>query len=242
MPVKLFITLISVIVFSINIFPQNSRYFDAPFGGGGGYTPGWVFPNLDPINKELGSSGIRELTKSGFYSSGGAGFIYIGFIKHLRVGGMGFSGTTTEVSDADNLGFTREIRYSLGGGGLTVEYSLPVIRNIAVSIGAVFGAGSIKIEVYNNNGNFDWGNVWNESSEENFSRSIRNGYFLFAPTLNFDIPVYRFISLRVGGGYQLTFGGDWVVDNDHKLKNVPSDLNGNAFFLQTGIFIGFFSF
>jgi hypothetical protein len=48
--------------------------------------------------------------------------------------------------------------------------------------------------------------------------------------------------LRLGVGYQLTFGDKWTADNDQPLQDVPSDLNGNAFFIQSGIFIGFFAF
>jgi hypothetical protein len=48
--------------------------------------------------------------------------------------------------------------------------------------------------------------------------------------------------LRIGAGYQLSFGSDWTADNDQNLSNVPSDLNGNSFFIQSGLFIGFFSF
>jgi hypothetical protein len=241
---KLYIIFIITIMLTPKIFSQDSKHFDAPFGGGGGYTPGWVFPNLDPVNKELSSSGIPALSKSGFYTSGGAGFIYIGFIKNLRIGGLGYSGSTTEISEIDNNGFTREVRYGLGGGGLTIEYSLPLIRDFAVSLGVLIGAGSINIDIYYNDGNFDWNDIWTEgqSSGMNFSHSLRNGYFMFAPTLNVDIPLYRFISLRIGGGYQVTFSGDWIADNDRKLTNVPSNLNGNTFFLQTGIFIGFFSY
>ena len=60
--------------------------------------------------------------------------------------------------------------------------------------------------------------------------------------INFDIPVYRFVSIRVGGGYQLSLGESWKIENDQELKDVPSDFNGNSFFIQTGIFLGFFAF
>lgn len=242
MPQKLIIILFLSILISNNIPAQDSKYFDAPFGGGGGYTPGWMFPNLDVLNKELGLLGVPNFSKSGFYSSGGAGFIYIGFIQNLRVGGMGYGGSSTEVSPIDNNGFQKEVRYNLSGGGLTVEYSLPLFRDFAVSLGAIIGTGSISIDFYNNNGNFNWDDLWNQSANQNFSRSIRNKYFLISPTLNFDIPLYRFILLRVGGGYQITFGRKWTADNDQKFMDVPSSLNGNTFFLQTGIFLGFFSF
>lgn len=233
------------IITSVTLLSQDNKYFDTPFGGGGGYTPGWYFPNLESINKEQSIIGIPKLSESGFYSSGGAGFVYIGFVDYLRIGGMGFGGSTSEASSKDVNGFTKEVIYNLSGGGLTVEYSLPFVRNIAVSVGFLFGGANIKIDVYNNNGNFSWDDVWSETqndSTQNINRSLSNSFFIFAPTLNVDIPFNRFISFRIGGGYQITFGDDWKVDNDRTINNIPSDLNGNTFFLQSGIFIGFFSF
>ncbi len=234
-----------VLILTASLYGQERKYFDTPFGGGGGYTPGWYFPNINVVNNELTNIGIPNLSENGFYSSGGAGFIYIGFVDYLRLGGMGFGGATSETSPVDANGFTKEIRYSLSGGGLTVEYTLPFIRNIAVSPGFIFGAGSIRIDVFNNNSNFTWDDIWNETqnaSTANVNRSLRNSFYFFSPTLNIDIPLYRFISFRIGAGYQLTFDEEWKVDNDQELKNVPSDLNGKAFFIQSGIFIGFFSF
>lgn len=248
MRIKQFVILggiIGSIIFTSALYSQDKRYFDTPFGGGGGYTPGWFFPNLDPLNKELDNIGIPELSRSGFYSSGGAGFIYLGFVDFLRIGGLGFGGSTSEISSKDANGFTKEARYNLSGGGFTIEYSLPFIRNVAVSPGILFGAGSIRIDVYNNNDNFSWGDVWYEAANAttgNINHSLGNSFFIFAPTLNVDIPLYRFVSFRIGGGYQITFGGKWEADNDKEITDIPSDLNGNSFFLQSGIFIGFFSY
>jgi hypothetical protein len=101
------------------------------------------------------------------------------------------------------------------------------------------------MDVYNNNGNFSWNDIWSETqnaSTNKVNHSLRNSFFIFAPTLNIDIPLYRFISFRIGAGYKITFGDEWEIDNDQEIKDVPSDLNGNAFFLQSGIFIGFFSY
>ena len=93
MRLKLFII---IIILSCSLFSQDKKYFDAPFGGGGGYTPGWIFVNLDELNNQLVSFGSGQLGKSGFYTSGGAGFVYIGFVPNLRIGGMGFGGSTSE--------------------------------------------------------------------------------------------------------------------------------------------------
>lgn len=239
---KIFLAILFVLS-SITIFGQTAKYFDAPFGGGGGYSPGWIIPNTDPLNLQLKALGIPELSTSGFYTSGGAGFIYIGFVKNLRVGGMGFGGTISESVSLANE--NREVVYSMGGGGLTLEYTLPFIKDLGVSLGAIIGGGAITVELYRNNGQFSWGNIWDEignGQSNNVSRTLTNNYWIFSPTLNIDISVYRFVLLRIGAGYQFTFGGDWEADNGQSLSNVPSDLNGNNFFIQSGIFVGFFSF
>jgi hypothetical protein len=234
-----------IIILSCNLFSQDKKYFDAPFGGGGGYTPGWIFVNLDELNKQLVGFGSGQLSTSGFYTSGGAGFIYIGFVPNLRIGGMGFGGSTSESALLD--GFEREAIYHISGGGLTVEYTLPFIKNTAVSLGVVIGGGSIQIELYRNAGNFDWQSLWSEISDvsdssSNVSRKLNNNFFFLTPTINIDFPLDRFVSIRLGCGYQIAMGNTWTVENDKPLSNVPSDLNGNGFFIQSGIFLGFFSY
>jgi len=241
---KITFTIIIFLTIPLLIFPQEKRFFDAPFGGGGGYLAGWYIPNVNPVNEKLKSFGVPELSKSGMYTSGG-GFIYIGFIKFLRVGGMGFGGSVSEKAVVN--GYNREAVYSIGGGGLSIEYSLPFIRDFGVSVGAIIGGGSMQIQLYNNSGNFSWDGVWDETpgnntSTNNISRTISNTYWNFTPTLNVDIPFNRFVALRVGTGYQITFANSWRVDNDIELTNVPSDLNANSFFVQAGVYLGFFSF
>lgn len=240
---KIIKTAAIVFLISLNsILPQETKFFDAPFGGGGGYTPGWLIPKIDVINEKLSLLNIPGFSESGFYTSGGAGFLYIGFIQNLRLGGMGFGGSASRTSNLNNM--NREAILSVGGGGLTIEYTLPWVRDFGISLGVVFGGGNMTIELYNNDGNFEWKNVWNElpSNTSNISRTLSNDFWLFSPTLNIDIPFYRFFVFRVGAGYLLSLGEEWTIENDQRLKNVPSSLNAKSFFIQTGVFIGFFSF
>lgn len=239
-------TLIPIIIlsFAITLYPQQQKkYFDAPFGGGVGYVPGWYIPNIDPVNTELKNISIPELSTSGFYSSGGAGFIYIGFVKYLRVGGMGFGGSlsTNQILN----GVNREVVYNLGGGGITVEYTLPIIKDIGLSVGAAIGAGTMKIQLYSNSETFNWSGTWEDfdtGNNNSFSRTLENSFWMITPTVNLDIPLNRFIVVRIGSGYQIALFDDWTADNNQEIRSVPSDLNAGSFFVQSGLFIGFFSF
>ena len=230
---------------TISIYGQSGQFFDAPFGGGIGYVPAWYIPNIDPINNQLNQIGMSELSTSGFYSSGIAGFLYIGFVKNLRVGGMGYGGSLSSSQTIDNM--NREVVYSLGGGGVTIEYTLPFIKNLGVSVGAAIGTGSLELDIFRSSGDFSWDATWEEfsnsdSSTGSFNRKLKNSYWMITPTINLDYPIYRFVSLRLGVGYQITFAGNWTADNDRPVSNIPSELNSNSFFIQSGIFIGFFSF
>ena len=101
--------------------------------------------------------------------------------------------------------------------------------------------------MYRNSGDFTWSGIWGELADpninsENYYRKLKNTFWMFTPTINVDYPLYRFVVLRIGLGYQLAFADDWKADNDQSVSGVPSDLNGNSFFIQSGIFVGFFSF
>ena len=237
-----FFILFAIVISNIS-YSQETKYFDAPFGGGGGFIPGWFFSNADELNNRLTTIGLDKLSSSGIFTTGGGGFIYIGFIPHLRIGGMGFGGSASNDKLIGNERY--ESVYNLSGGGLTVEYSLNIIGDVGISLGVLLGGGQLKIDLYKNSGNFTWENLWDEFSSNNsanFHREIQNNFWIFSPMLNIDIPINRFIVFRLGGGYQLTFGENWTVDNDRSLVNVPEKLNAKGFFLQSGIFFGFFSF
>ncbi|NUN10188.1 MAG: hypothetical protein HUU54_13530 [Ignavibacteriaceae bacterium] len=233
---------------STNLFAQDEKprtFFDAPFGGGGGFVPAWFIPNVDDINTKLVGFGTEELSTSGFFASGGAGFAYIGVIPNLRIGGIGMSGTMKATGIKD--GTEREIIYSNSFGGFTAEYTLPFIKSFGVSIGAILGGGELSLMVSRNKGSYQWNEIWTEISDtslhaSSFTRSFRQDYFTIAPTLNIDIPLYRFLAVRIGAGYAFAFGSDWKVDNEKEIFNVPDSFNGNNLFIQAGVMFGFFAY
>lgn len=243
---KIIPVIIISIFITVDLFAQDSGYFDAPFGGGGGFTPGFISPDVAPLNNVLPDE-FPKLSNKMIFTTGGAGFIYIGLIKFLRIGGEGFGGSTSEISDSPVDNFRREVKYSIGGGGFSVEYTIPFIRSFGISVGAMIGGGSITVEIYKNRGSFSWNDLTDEfgnigSPSENISRTINGTYWLISPMINFDIPVYRFVDIRIGGGYQFSLGESWTIENDQELHNVPSSFNGKSFYLQSGIFLGFFAF
>lgn len=218
----------------------------ARFGAAGGFTPTYFSPNINPVNALIKNLGIEQSLGSGVITFGGGGYAYIMLVDNLRIGGLGLSGSTS--AKGTSGGFDKEVIYNYGLGGLTVEYTLPFINKIAVSVGTIIGGGSASIEIYKNRDDFDWNIIGLKSfdnfppNDENLSRKYTNVFFTITPTLNVDIPLDRFIAFRVGGGYIFSFNNEWNVDNDKTLRNVPSDMKSNSFFIQTGIFFGLIAF
>ena len=237
------IILAILLIFSEYSFAQVEQVgWIAKFGIAGGVTPTWIMPNVDPLNLELKNLGLPELSQSGTFAIGGSGYLYILLVPNLRIGVAGFSGTSE--SEAVIGGLNRSAQYNYSIGALTIEYTVSSIKNFALSFGAMIGAGDLDVKVYQTPNSASWSGVWNDFNSPNriTNRTMKNSFFTLAPTVNVDIPLNRFIALRLGGGYILSFGGDWEVDNGIKLNGVPDELNGNSIFVQSGLFIGFFAF
>lgn len=236
-----------VLIFFAQTFAQEGDDVGwvARFGAAGGVTPAFIFPNLDPINSQIKKIGIDQLSNSGMFVLGGSGYIYIMLVENLRIGGMGIGGTKS--TSGFTGGLNKEVKYNYGFGGVTVEYTLPFVKSIAVSFGAILGAGSSSVEIYQNSGSFTWEDTWRKVNNgivltNQVSDKISNTFFTIAPTINIDIPLSRFIAFRIGGGYAATISDDWKINNGQSIANIPSDLSSNSFFVQTGIYFGLIAF
>ncbi|MEI7811400.1 MAG: hypothetical protein WCJ01_03135 [Ignavibacteria bacterium] len=238
--------LIFFLILSVPVIKaQEEMGFDSKFAAGGGFTPGWIVLNPDAVNEKLAGFGTDKFPASGMFATGGTGYISIPFIENVRIGGMGLGGSMSAGSVKDGL--RKEAVYSVRMGGFTIEYTFPFIKSVAVSAGGILGGGSNTIELYQNNAQYNWNRSWQELSDtsgsaKNLYRKFKNYHFAITPTINVDIPFYRFAAFRIGGGYKFALGNNWVADNDQPLNNTPSNLNSNVFFLQAGIFIGFFNY
>ena len=239
---KKFSFIIILIVLLVNSSAaQQPIGWVSKFGLAVGVTPTFIMPNIKPLNQFLPSLGLNKLPESGVFGFGGGGYAYILVIDNVRIGGLGFGGSVSE--DASIGGITNEVKYSTGAGALTIEYTLPFIKKIAVSVGTMIGKGYREIEIYQNNKNFTWDEILAEfdNSTTNISRRLENDFFTITPTLNIDYPLNRFIAFRLGAGYLVSLSDKWTAANVQDVIGIPEDLNQNSFFIQTGIFIGFFA-
>lgn len=244
---KLLFTLLFFVSVQISFSQEGEDVgWVARFGLAGGFNPSFVFPNLDPVNAEVRKMGLGELSGSGMFLWGGGGYAYIMLIDNLRLGGIGIGGSTSSKGIVN--GYNREVNYNFGLGGVTVEYTLPFIQHVALSVGAIVGAGSQSIEIYQNKNDYTWSSIWGKVNSsgilmhDDVNYEISNTFFTIVPTLNLDVPINRFVALRLGGGYIFNFNDSWKVNNDRNISGVFNELTSNNFFIQTGVYFGFFAF
>lgn len=227
--------------------PLSAQTYDqmgwiAKFGMAVGFTPTVVFPDFSSINVKMENLGLDAFPESGIITYGGGGYAYLTFIKNLRIGGTGFSGSSSRSTQLDGKNIS--VEYSTGGGALTLEYTIPTIKNMALSVGVMLGGGSSEIDIYSSTGELSWDDIWSNQSStaEANHKNISNSFYFVSPTVNLDFPLNRFAAIRIGGGYQFTVFNDWEYNNDLPLSGVPENSNSDMWFIQTGIFVGFFAF
>lgn len=221
----------------------------AKIGGLFGYTPGWLFVDVKPINQQLIGAGGAALKENGVYLNGIGGGAYIMFVPNLRVGGLGMSGRLTSTA-LNSAGVRRDAELSVSFGGVTVDYVVPIVERLDVSVGVTLGAGSIELMLRQTNGGaLTWGGEWNNYGNGNYhqggqvgniSRKLTGSFFSAVPAVNVEYAILGWLGVRLGASYVTMFSPTWQVDEKYDLLGVPSNIKGNGFMINAGLFVGTF--
>lgn len=227
--------------------PKRSR--SAKVGLFGGFTPGWLFADLKPINAELRGAGGAAVRDNGIPLYGGGGSAYIMFVPNLRVGGLGMSGSVSSTS-LDPAGVRRDAQVSVGFGGVTVEYVIPVVERLDVAVGTMLGTGGIDITLRQDAGGAKtWGTEWGGYGSGTYDiggqitsvrRSLEGAFFVWVPSLSVEYAVTGWFAVRLGGSYVGMAAPSWSLDGEHDLLGVPSSVSGKGFMINAGLLVGTF--
>lgn len=231
--------------------PKRSRAVKV--GLFGGFTPGWLFVDVAPINAFLAAGKGAPLKDNGVFMTGGAGAAYIMVLPNVRVGGMGLTGSLTSTA-LDLNKIRRDATMRVGFGGVTIEYVVPVVERFDIALGGMLGAGGIDLTLRQSNGG---SNTWTGEHElfgrwpgdpassivwtaPNVTRTLSGMYFVWAPSVNFEYSVLGWLGVRLGASYVGMSFPSWDVDGEYDLLGVPSEVTGKGFMVQAGIFVGTF--
>lgn len=239
--------LITALILLFLVSLTNISYSQMPFIGPaifGGPSAGWFFNDVSDLNEDLRNSGFPELSKSGYLTLGGAGYIDLPMGKNfLRLGGTGLGFTTSEEKKINDT-LTKAVTYGLGMGGVVVEYVINLGR-LDLICGATFSVGALVLDLYQygpNAGNYGtiFGEFKNNSSTDNITRNFRSVFFGVHPQIGTGVLVKEYLYLRLSGGYQFSVHGKWTVDNFQEVKNFPTGIKANGFTINFSINLGLF--
>lgn len=211
-----------------------------------GFTPAWLKVDVAPVNEFLAGTGAAPLKDNGIFMVGGGGAIYILVIKNFRVGGMGLSGSTSSSAVLPN-GIRRDVQLSVGVGGLTFEYVVPIVRRLDFAFGSMVGWGSTTLSLRQYaGGNHTWTDeqalfgTWPPTSTISTERTLSGSFLALVPSVSIEYAALGWLAFRLGASYNLMLAPSWSVDGEYSLSGVPSSVKGNGFMVNAGIFVGTF--
>ena len=185
------------------------------------------------------------MSESGFLTLGGGGFIDLPLKKNfLRIGGFG-SGFTSKLTGKLNDSLSKDVNYSLGQGGISVEFIIPLGSFLDVSIGSKFSTGTLKLELYQYGKDFGsyntiFGELEQNSSTTNLARTFKSRFYTVQPQIGIGLMLRQYMYIKIDCGYQLGAQNTWVVDNDIKTTNFPKGIEAKGLVLNVGLNFGLF--
>lgn len=223
------------------------------FSVGGGILGAYFIPDFSAFNANVAQPFVGMNYKPQVWMVGGQGFITIPWVKNLRLGGLGFGGTSTDCGctpdtiTKDSIAVSRYLTYSIGYGALTIDYVLPLrISHFHIVPGIALGYGTVNIFARQAANRIDF-NIDDEFSgavPDNVyaTHTYTSHFFLWMPQLQFEYSPIGLLMFRLTAAYQGTSMGTWTVDQGVSLGNTGnlSGIKGSGFVLGLGAFLGLF--
>jgi hypothetical protein len=237
---NLFLIIISIFIFSNISFSQLSGRFTFA----GGPMIGYYSSSVTDLNSELVKAGFPEISKNGFFTIGGGGYIDVPMVKGLRIGGYGFgyseSQTSTNLSTA--VVYQWSVKYSYSGGGITLEYAKFLGEKFDFTVGGALGTGSLKIDLYRHAPSYYWnsGNSLWDSTNSSKQLNYSSRTYTIEPRIGIGYQVNNFLNFKLNAGYSFAIQNTWKVDDVLEVQNVPSGIKAQGLNIGLCMNVGLF--
>jgi hypothetical protein len=231
------------------LYQEEGKPSTSFFSVGGGILGAYFIPDFTDFNTNIAQPFVHTDYRQQVWMIGGQGFITLPWVKNLRVGGLGFSGTSSDCGcdsvaidgGADTV--NRYLTYSVGYGALTLDYVLPLSMghfHIVPGIALGYGAVNIYLRQAQNRLSFDLSEF--NGASINTTHTYTSHFFLYMPQLQFEYSPIGLLMFRLTAGYQGTSMGTWTVDQGVGLGNTStlSGIKGSGFVVSLGAFLGLF--
>jgi len=239
---KLYFIVVSILLTANITFSQIEQ--GGKFTFAGGPMLGYYSSSVSDLNTELLKAGFPEISKNGFLTIGGGGYIDLPMVKGLRIGGYGFGFSETQnfTTPLTNVYTNKSVKYSYSGGGITIEYAKTLGEKFDFTIGGAIGIGSLKIDLYKHSPDYTWsGNssLWDTLKSSN-SLHYSSQTYTFEPRIGIGYQITNFLNFKLNAGYTFAIQNTWKVDDVLEVKNVPSGIKAQGFNINLGMNVGIF--
>ncbi|HEY3874239.1 MAG TPA: hypothetical protein VGM92_02085 [Candidatus Kapabacteria bacterium] len=244
------------------LYEETDQGSPSFFSVGGGVLGAYFIPDFSAFNPNIAQKFTGMNYRQQVWMIGGQGFVTIPWVKNLRVGGMGYSGTSSDCGCSDTIypsgdTLNRYLTYSIGYAALTIDYVLPLrTGHFHIVPGIALGFGSVNIFARQaaSRLNFDIGQEFSGQNPYGLytSHTYSSNFFLYMPQIQFEYSPVGFLMFRLTAAYQGTAMGSWSVDQGVALGNTDAltggstsltpgkSVTGSGFVLSLGAFIGLF--
>ena len=228
-------------------FCQEDSYPLEDYSGSGiGYSP--IFLNLDyasiGVLDNLGDLGLdRTQFSVPFVIHGGEGFAHMA--GHWRLGGYAGLGASriSNMDTTSGINKSVEATMSIMFGSATIEYAIPLFRDLEISTGIMVGVGRVNLLLNQSPGSPNWGDqfkiVYGTPITVAHSTSISGAFFNMQPYLTLKWQILTRVGLRISAGYNKgTVGaGRWILNGREPISNAPESVfQGIA--IRTMLYLG----
>lgn len=209
------------------------------FSLGGGFVGMFLLPRLDALNQKTQQWELGTFSRP-IFLSGIEGVVTIGVIPNLRIGIFGASGgkqlEKTVAADTQ-----RQAEFSLGATGLSVAYAFVPTRSVAILPTLAGGWGTLRLELAQSPSQTRWEELRPGLGASTSLQRLNASYLFLHPQLYIEYAPLPFLLLRLGGGYQFSFVGQWKQNRIATVEGVPSGVNASGASAQFAIFVGLFN-
>jgi hypothetical protein len=237
---KLYFLVLGILFVSNISLPQISGRFTIA----GGPMVGYYASSVTDLNAELVKAGFPEISKNGFFTIGGGGYIDIPMVQGLRIGGYGFgySESQTSISNTTAVNFQWSVKYSYSGGGITIEYAKFLGEKFDFTLGGALGMGSLKIDLYRHAPSNYWNSGTSLWDTTNSSKQLKysSQTYTIEPRIGIGYQVNNFLNFKLNAGYAFAIQSTWKVDDVLEVQNVPSGIKAQGLNIGLCMNVGLF--
>lgn len=223
----------------LEIPPLSAETSVPYFGIGGGFVGLFLFPELEALNAKLQQWGMGTMSAP-LFVSGIEGFATVGLIPNVRVGFFGIGGRK-ELQSNFHPDTQRQAELGITATGLAIAYAVVLVRSVTILPALAGGWGMMSVELAQAPSRTRWDELPPQGAVTTFLQRLTASYLFLHPQLYVEYAPLPFLLLRLGGGYQFSFVGEWKQNRIAVTDGVPQTLKASGASAQFSIFVGLFN-